>query len=189
MSKSERLQVIEAALLAAGRALSEEDLIALFAEDKDCPDESEIAGLLKDMDKACKGHSYELKKVASGYRLQIRSDFAKWMGRLWSEKAPVYSRVVLETLALIAYRQPLTRADVEAMRGSPVSTHTIRTLEEREWITIVGQKDAPGKPALYGTTPEFLDYFNLSELAELPPLRSAEQPELMESEGEQQANQ
>ena len=112
----------------------------------------------------------ELKRVASGYRLQIRPEMSHWVGLLWEEKPPRYSRALMETLALVAYKQPVTRGDIEQVRGVSVSQNIIRTLLEREWVRIVGHREVPGRPAMYGTTRAFLDYFNLRSLDELPPL-------------------
>jgi len=122
------------------------------------------------LDAACEGRGFELKKVASGYRLQVREVYAPWVGRLFEEKPQRYSRALLETLALIAYRQPITRGEIEDIRGVTVSTNIIRTLQEREWVRIVGHRDVPGRPAMYATTRQFLDYFNLQGLDQLPPL-------------------
>jgi segregation and condensation protein B len=119
---------------------------------------------------ACEGRGFELKKVASGYRLQVRQEFAPWIRRLFEEKPQRYSRALLETLALIAYRQPITRGEIEEIRGVTVSSNIIRTLSEREWVRVVGHRDVPGRPAMYATTRQFLDYFNLTGLDELPPL-------------------
>lgn len=119
---------------------------------------------------ACEGRGFELRKVASGYRLQVREEFAPWVSRLFEEKPQRYSRALLETLALIAYRQPITRGEIEDVRGVTVSSNIIRTLLEREWVRVVGHRDVPGRPAMYATTRQFLDYFNLSGLGQLPPL-------------------
>jgi segregation and condensation protein B len=112
----------------------------------------------------------ELKEVASGFRYQVRQDVHPWVARLWTERQTKYSRALLETLALIAYRQPITRGEIEQIRGVAVSTNIVKTLEEREWVRVVGYRDVPGKPALFGTTKNFLDYFNLKSLDELPPM-------------------
>ena len=125
---------------------------------------------LEALEAQCEGRGFELKKVASGYRFQVRQELSEWVSRLWEEKPGKYSRAFLETLALIAYKQPLTRADIEVVRGVAVSPNIIRTLMERGWIRIVGTRDTPGKPSLYGTTKEFLDYFNVASLSDLPPL-------------------
>ena len=130
----------------------------------------DVRGALQEIEQECEGRGFELKQVASGYRFQVRSDYGEWVSRLWKEKPPRYSRALLETLALIAYKQPITRGDVEEIRGVAVSTNIIRTLREREWIRVVGHRDVPGHPALYATTKNFLDYFNLRNLDELPSL-------------------
>jgi len=122
------------------------------------------------LDAACEGRGFELKKVASGYRLQVREVYAPWVARLFEEKPQRYSRALLETLALVAYRQPITRSEIEDIRGVTVSSNIIRTLQEREWVRIVGHRDVPGRPAMYATTRQFLDYFNLQGLDQLPPL-------------------
>src|SRR5690554_265575 len=161
--------IVEAALLAAGRPLTVDQLRDLF-EDHERPPRQVMEHVLMLLDESCMGRGFELKKVASGYRFQIRQDVAPWVGRLFEEKPQRYSRATLETLALIAYRQPITRGEIEDIRGVTVSSNIIRTLLEREWVRIVGHKDVPGRPAMYATTRQFLDYFNLSSLDELPPL-------------------
>lgn len=168
-NKHQLLRIVEGALFASARPLSISDLMNLF-DTSEGMDKQRVLAALDDLREACEGRAIELSKVASGYRLQIREDLAARMSRLWPERPPSYSPALLETLAFIAYRQPVTRTDVESVRGTSVSTHTMRILEERGWVKIVGHRDAPGKPALYATTPQFLDYFNLSSLADLPPL-------------------
>ncbi len=137
---------------------------------RDAPERSEIKTILEQIESSCEDRGFELKKVASGYRFQVRSELSEWIGRLWDEKPPRYSRALLETLSLIAYRQPITRGDIEEIRGVSVSTNIVRSLMEREWIRIVGHRDVPGRPAIFATTKTFLDYFNLKSLEELPPL-------------------
>lgn len=169
--ETEKLKnIIEAALLAAGRPLDVKQLEKLF--DPQCDDVSRdaIRACLDGLQAEYKGRGYELKQVASGYRLQVRQEFEPWMARLWEEKPPKYSRALLETLALIAYRQPITRAEIEDVRGVGVSSGIIKTLLERGWIRGLGHKEVPGKPALYGSTQRFLDYFSLKSLDELPSL-------------------
>lgn len=161
--------IAEAALLAAGKPLSLEQLRALFTEDER-PARQVMEHVMMLLDGACKGRGFELRKVASGYRLQVREEFAPWVSRLFEEKPPRYSRALLETLALIAYRQPITRGEIEDIRGVTVSSNIIRTLLEREWVRVVGHRDVPGRPAMYATTRQFLDYFNLSGLDQMPPL-------------------
>lgn len=161
--------IIEAALLCADQPLTLERLADLFDEDAR-PASEELRAALDAIAAEWAGRTLELKQVSSGYRLQVRQEYAPWVGRLAEERAPRYSRALLETLALIVYRQPITRAGIEEIRGVSVSTHIIKTLLEREWIRVVGHRDVPGKPALYGTTRKFLDYFNLQSLSELPAL-------------------
>jgi segregation and condensation protein B len=166
----ERIRCItEAALLAAGKPLSLDQLRELFGEGER-PPRQVIEHVLVLLEQSCEGRGFELKKVASGYRLQVREEFAPWVGRLFEEKPQRYSRALLETLALIAYRQPITRGEIEEIRGVTVSSNIIRTLLEREWVRVVGHRDVPGRPAMYATTRQFLDYFNLTGLDELPPL-------------------
>ncbi|MBY6032128.1 SMC-Scp complex subunit ScpB [Marinobacter daepoensis] len=165
-----RVQAIaEAALLAAGKPLSLEQLRELFSEDER-PVRQVMEQVMMMLERSCEGRGFELKKVASGYRLQVREEFAPWVARLFEEKPQRYSRALLETLALIAYRQPITRGEIEDIRGVTVSSNIIRTLLEREWVRVVGHRDVPGRPAMYATTRQFLDYFNLTGLDELPPL-------------------
>ncbi len=161
--------IIEAALLNAGQALGVDRLLALFTEDER-PQTEAVQAVLDELVADWDGRSLELKQVAGGYRFQVRSELAPWIGRLSEERQPRYSRALLETLALIVYRQPITRAGIEEIRGVTVSSYIIRTLLEREWIRVVGHRDVPGRPALFGTTKKFLDYFNLRSLSDLPPL-------------------
>ncbi|MEX2475202.1 SMC-Scp complex subunit ScpB [Marinobacter sp.] len=161
--------ITEAALLAAGKPMSLEQLRELFTEDER-PARQVMEHVLTLLDRACEGRGFELKKVASGYRLQVREEYAPWVARLFEEKPPRYSRALLETLALITYRQPITRSEIEDIRGVTVSSNIVRTLLEREWVRVVGHRDVPGRPAMYATTRQFLDYFNLSGLDQLPPL-------------------
>ncbi len=165
-----RIQAIaEAALLAAGKPLSLDQLRELFTEDER-PARQVMEHVMMLLESACENRGFELKKVASGFRLQIREEYAPWVGRLFEERPQRYSRALLETLALIAYRQPITRGEIEDIRGVTVSSNIIRTLLEREWVRVVGHRDVPGRPAMYATTKQFLDYFNLSGLDQLPPL-------------------
>ncbi len=163
-------QVLEGALLVAGKPLSLDQLLHLFADAEQRPGREELKAVLEDIETDCAGHGYELKRVASGFRFQAREELAPWLTRLWEEKPARYSRALLETLAIIAYRQPITRGDIEEIRGVAVSSNIMRTLLEREWVRVVGHRDVPGKPALYATTRLFLDYFNLQKLGDLPPL-------------------
>ncbi|GLQ90931.1 SMC-Scp complex subunit ScpB [Dyella flagellata] len=172
--------IIEAALLAASQPLSIAQLGELFVEEDEV-DRAQIAMALEQLTEDCQGRGVELKEVASGFRYQVRQAVHPWVSRMWSEKPSRYSRALLETLALIAYRQPITRPEIEQIRGVVVSSNIVKTLEEREWVRVVGHRDVPGKPALYGTTRAFLDYFNLKSLDELPPLseiRDMEDPQL-----------
>ncbi len=163
--------IIEAALLAAGRPLSLADLENLFSEAERPPPE-DFQRAFAELAEDCRRRPVELKQVASGYRLQVREAFSPWISRLFEERPGRYSRALLETLAIIAYRQPTTRGEIEDIRGVAVSTNIIRTLLERGWIQAVGHKEVPGRPALFGTTPEFLDYFNLKEIGDLPSLEA-----------------
>ena len=170
MTDSSQLKrIVEAALLAAAQPLSLPQLSALFGENE-APTHEEIARAIEELTQACDERGVELVEVASGFRYQVKQDVHPWVARLWTERQTRYSRALLETLALISYRQPITRGEIENIRGVAVSTNIIRTLEEREWIRVVGYRDVPGKPALLGTTRTFLDYFNLKSLDELPPL-------------------
>lgn len=162
-------RIIEAALMAVGRPLSLQHIAELF-DAGERPSTGDIQDALNAIGQDCEGRGFELKVVASGYRLQVCEDLAPWVGRLWEEKPQRYSRAMLETLALIAYRQPITRGDIEDIRGVAVSSQIIKTMLEREWVRVVGHKDVPGRPAMYATTRKFLDYFNLRNLDELPSL-------------------
>jgi segregation and condensation protein B len=161
-------QIIEGAILAADQPLSIDLMIQLFEHEP--PTRAEVREALATITEECDGKGFELKEVASGYRFQVKTEYGQWVSRLWDERPPRYTRALLETLALIAYKQPITRGDIEEIRGVTVSTNIMRTLLEREWIRVVGHRDVPGKPAIYATTKSFLDYFNLSSLDELPTL-------------------
>lgn len=170
MIETPKLQlIIEGALLAAGKPLPLEKMEELFAEG-DKPERSQLEEALQALGEACADRGFELKKVSSGYRFQVRQEFSEWVSRLWEEKPQRYSRAVLETLSIIAYRQPITRGDIEKIRGVAVSTQIVQTLLEHEWVRVVGYRDVPGRPAMYATTKQFLDYFNLASLEELPAL-------------------
>jgi len=162
-------RIVEASLLAAAQPLSLAQLSALFGE-TETPSHDDLARAIAELTEDCANRGVELKEVASGFRYQVRPDVHPWVARLWTERQTRYSRALLETLALIAYRQPITRGEIEQIRGVAVSTNIIKTLEEREWVRVVGYRDVPGKPALFGTTRMFLDYFNLKSLDELPPM-------------------
>jgi segregation and condensation protein B len=165
----ELASLLEAFLLASGKPQSLERLFELF-EEAERPEPAVFKKALTHLGKSCEGRAFELVEVASGYRLQVREKFAPWVGRLWEERPQRYSRAMLETLALIAYRQPITRGEIEDVRGVAVNSHIVKTLLEREWIRVVGYRDVPGKPAMFATTKGFLDHFNLKSLDELPPL-------------------
>ena len=160
---------IEAALLAAGRPLAVDRLQALFGE-KDAPTRQDLRAAIMDLRADYAERGIELVEVASGYRIQIKSSMTHRLEKLWEERPPRYSRALLETLAIIVYRQPVTRGEIEEIRGVAVSTNITRTLLERAWIRVVGHRDVPGKPAMFGTTKDFLDYFGLKKLDDLPPL-------------------
>ena len=163
--------IVEAALMASDQSLTVERLMALFEPDGP-PDslrddiERALAALAEDY----AGRGIEIVQVARGYRVQTRADLSTWINRLWEERPPRYSRALLETLAIIAYRQPITRGEIEALRGVAVSTGILKTMLEREWVRLAGHRDVPGRPAVYATTPQFLEYFNLRHLSELPML-------------------
>jgi len=191
--------IIESALMAYGQPLTVEKLQTLFVDNDaskgtkknaaandddvddgeqktvinpdDVPTKEAINEALEAIQKNCEDRGFELKKVSSGWRFQVRADMAQWVNKLWEEKPQRYSRALLETLSIIAYRQPITRGDIEEIRGVAVSSHIIKTLSEREWVKVVGHRDVPGRPSLFATTRQFLDYFNLESLEELPSLR------------------
>ena len=162
-------KIVEGALLAAGRPLDISQLEKLFADDER-PPRDQLRAAIEDIQADCRGRGYDVVQVASGFRFQVSDELAPWINRLWEEKPKRYSRAMLETLALIVYRQPLTRGDIELVRGVAVSSDIIRALQEREWIAVVGHRDVPGRPALYATTKQFLNYFNLKSLQQLPAL-------------------
>ena len=170
MDETEIKHVVEAALLAAGRPLTLERLGELFAAKGGGPDRATLKRIIDTLAGDYQGRGIELKEVATGYRVQVKGAMSDWLQPLWEERAPRYTRALLETLALVAYRQPITRAEIEEVRGVVVSTNIVRTLLERNWIRVVGHRDVPGKPAMFGTTKEFLDYFGLKKLEELPTL-------------------
>jgi len=198
MENDQLKMIIEGALLAAGRSLDLNQLEKLFDEDllgralakgrvikesnteeninkddtveKSRPARDQIKAVLEDITADCEGRGFELKHTGSGYRFQVRQELSQWVNKLWDEKPKKYSRALLETLALIAYRQPITRGDIEEIRGVSVSSEIIKSLLEREWVRVVGHRDVPGRPALYATTKHFLDYFSLKSLEQLPDL-------------------
>jgi segregation and condensation protein B len=169
MSENSLTQVLEAVLLAAGRPVTLNQLSELFDENHR-PTEEELNAALEELARSCEDRAVELKQVASGWRLQIRQQHADTVSRLWQERPARYSRALLETLALIAYRQPITRGEIEAIRGVAISSSIMRTLQERNWIRVVGHREVPGRPELLGTTKDFLDYFGLDRLENLPTL-------------------
>lgn len=170
MNPSLLKKVIEGALLASEKPLSIARLLTLFAEDEGVSAEM-IQEALSLIEQDADGRGIELKEVSSGFRMQVKSECTAWVSRLWDERPQRYSRALLETLVLIAYRQPVTRAEIEDVRGVAVSSHIVKTLQEREWVRVLGHREVPGRPALYGTTKQFLDYFNLKSLEELPSLK------------------
>ena len=163
------MQIIEAALLSASRPLKIEEIQRLFPKDQ-TPDKEDIKETLNELEELCANRGVELKRVSSGFRMQVKQSLSKYIAKLWEEKPQKYTKATLETLALIAYRQPITRGEIEEIRGVSVGTQLIRGILERGWIKIVGQRDVPGRPSLYATTKEFLDYFDLQHLRELPDL-------------------
>ena len=161
---------VEAALLSAGRPVALDELVAMFEGRKDVPDRSAVREAVATLTECWRGRALELSEVASGYRAQIRKEYSESIAALWQERPARYSRALLETLALIAYRQPVSRGEIEEVRGVTVSSSIMKTLLEREWVRVVGHRETPGRPALYGTTKQFLDTFNLKNLEALPPL-------------------
>ena len=163
-------EILEALLLSASRPININDIIKVFEDPK--PSKDEIRKALNQIDQDCLTRGIELKKIASGYRLQVKQSLSQYIAKLWEEKPQKFSKATLETLSLIAYKQPITRGEIEEIRGVAVGTQLIRGLMERGWVKIVGQRDVPGRPSLYSTTKEFLDYFGLQHLRELPELPS-----------------
>lgn len=188
LASTQIAQVIEAALLAAEGPLTVDTLFRLFAVGELDEEEGrkQIRLALESLQAECAHRGVTLQKVASGYRYQTRQELSVWVSRLWEEKPPRYTRALLETLALIAYKQPVTRGDIEQVRGVSVSQNIMRTLLERDWIRVVGQREAPGRPSMYGTTKAFLDYFDLARLDDLPPLEEIKamiEPTLVAEDG------
>src|SRR5580692_6544168 len=169
MSEQYRRNVVEAALLAAGRSLQLADLAVVFA-DAERPTDAELKAILEGLQTEYATRALELAHTASGWRIQVRGDYATEVSKLWPERPARYSRALLETLALIAYRQPITRGEIELVRGVAVNPNIIKTLLERNWVRVIGTRDVPGRPEILGTTAEFLDYFGLQKLDQLPPL-------------------
>ena len=161
--------IVEAAIFAADGPLDRDALLLLFDE-QERPERADLSRSLEQISEDYAERGIELKEVASGFRFQVRKDLGPWVSRLWQEKPPRYSRAILETLALVAYRQPITRGEIEEIRGVSVSSHIIKSLLERSWVRVVGHRDVPGRPAMFATTRQFLDYFDLKSLEDLPPL-------------------
>ena len=161
--------IVEGLLLAAGRPLTLDNIIQVFSKDEQ-PDSKELKLVMESIAEDCTDRGFELKEVASGFRFQVKQELSDWIAKLWEERPPRYTRALLETLALVAYRQPITRGDIEEIRGVGVSANIVRTLLDREWIHVVGHRDVPGRPAMFATTKQFLDYFNLKSLQDMPPL-------------------
>jgi segregation and condensation protein B len=170
MNPEQLKNIIEAALMVSEKPVSVNQLLAIFEKEADRPEKADIMTAIEQIMQDYEGRGIELKEVSSGYRVQVNGDYADWINHLFDDRPPRYSRALLETLAIIAYRQPVTRAEIEEIRGVSVSSNIIRTLQERSWIRVVGQRDIPGKPELLATSKEFLDYFNLKKLSELPSL-------------------
>jgi segregation and condensation protein B len=162
--------ILEAAIFAAGEPTSVERLQSLFDDETEKPDKAEIRSVLESLIADYAMRPVVLKETASGFCFQVKTEFSPWVNKLWQEKSPRQSRALLETLAIIAYRQPITRAEIEEIRGVSVSTQIVKTLLEQEWVRVVGHREVPGRPSLYATTPFFLDHFNLKNLNELPSL-------------------
>ena len=181
MEQSKLLRILEGVLLAAGAPLSVSQIKELFDE-PDKPAASEIRDALKVVSSKYSEAGFELKEVASGFRFQIRDELSPWISKLWQERPQKYSRALLETLSLIAYRQPITRGEIEEIRGVSLSSSILRTLHEREWVRVVGHRDVPGRPSLYATTRNFLDYFNLKSLDQLPALADVSEFESLTGE-------
>ncbi|MEE9286498.1 MAG: SMC-Scp complex subunit ScpB [Gammaproteobacteria bacterium] len=169
MNTEQLKQIVEAAFLAADGPLDIDRILELFDAD-DQPRREEIRSVIEMLRHECRTRGVELVEVASGFRFQVKQELSRWVNRMWVERPPRYSRALLETLAIIAYRQPITRGEIEAIRGVSVSSSIMKTLLEREWIRKVGHRDVPGRPALYATTRQFLDDHNLKQLSELPTL-------------------
>jgi segregation and condensation protein B len=170
MNSDELTKIVEAALLAAGRPLSLDNLLALFEEREDRPAKSDIREALERLRGLCEARGVELQEVATGFRFQVRKEYAPWISSLFADRPTRYSRAFMETLALIAYRQPITRGEIEDIRGVSVSSSILKSLHEREWVRVLGHREVPGRPAMLGTTKKFLDDFNLKTLESLPPL-------------------
>lgn len=173
--------IIEGLLLAASRPLNLSEIAQVFDEDER-PEKKELKKIIEVIEADCSDRGFELQEVASGYRFQVKQELSSWVGKLWDERPPRYTRALLEILALIAYKQPITRGDIEEIRGVSVSPNIIRTLIDREWVRVVGHRDVPGRPAMFATTKTFLDYFNLKSLQDLPPLSEIKELDNSDSE-------
>jgi segregation and condensation protein B len=169
MDTTELQRILEALLLASEQPLTADRILALFDEAQR-PSKAEFKQAIEELRASLEGRAVELREVGNGWRLQTRQDYASWISRLWEEKPPRYSRALLETLALICYRQPISRAEIEDVRGVGLSQSILKTLLERNWVRVVDYREVPGRPALFGTTKEFLDDFNIRDLEELPTL-------------------
>jgi segregation and condensation protein B len=170
MTAEQLKNILEAALMTSNGPMSLNRFLSLFEKDAEQPERTEVKEALEQLQNDYEGRGVELKEVASGFRFQVRNEYAEWVNRLFDERPQRYSRALLETLAIIAYRQPITRGEIEDIRGVSISSSIIKTLQEREWIRIVGHRDVPGKPELLASTKQFLDYFNLKKLSDLPSL-------------------
>ena len=173
--------IIEGLLLATSRPLSLKEIAQIFDENER-PDKKELRKIIEVIEADCSERGFELQEVASGYRFQVKQELSPWVGKLWDERPPRYTRALLEILALIAYKQPITRGDIEEIRGVSVSPNIMRTLIDREWVRVVGHRDVPGRPAMFATTKTFLDYFNLKSLQDLPPLSEIKELDNSDSE-------
>ena len=173
--------IIEGLLLAASRPLNLSEIAQVFDEGER-PDKKELKKIIEVIEADCSDRGFELQEVASGYRFQVKQELSSWVGKLWDERPPRYTRALLEILALIVYKQPITRGDIEEIRGVSVSPNIIRTLIDREWVRVVGHRDVPGRPAMFATTKTFLDYFNLKSLQNLPPLSEIKELDNSDSE-------
>jgi segregation and condensation protein B len=170
MTAEQLKNILEAALMTSSGAMSLNRFVSLFEKDDEQPERAEVKAALEQLQQDYEGRGVELKEVASGFRFQVRNEYAEWVNRLFDERPQRYSRALLETLAIIAYRQPITRGEIEDIRGVSISSSIVKTLQEREWIRVVGHRDVPGKPELLASTKQFLDYFNLKKLSDLPSL-------------------
>ena len=170
MTAEQLKNILEAALMTTSGTLSLNQFVSLFEKDTEQPEKADIRATLELLQQDYESRGIELKEVASGFRFQVRNEYSQWVNRLFDEKPQRYSRALLETLAIIAYRQPITRGEIEDIRGVSISSSIVKTLQEREWIRVVGHRDVPGKPELLATSKKFLDYFNLKKLSDLPSL-------------------